>query len=117
MAKFQGATEDALGPFLGGTWWKKGGKIEGLVQGTFETSNGMSYSVQLRKPINLDGEDRTVVSLGNLTGFVAAMRAARLPNGEMIAGDVFILECTGITKANRPGYSDQPNFKITVDRN
>ncbi|PWT73856.1 MAG: hypothetical protein C5B59_12390 [Bacteroidetes bacterium] len=119
MMRFQGTTEQAGGTFLGADFWEKGVKIAGVVSGTFETSNGTSYSVMLREPVKVKGAngkptEEKSVSIGSMKGFLMALRAAGVPNQELLAGDVIVLECTGKTPTNKG--NDQVNFKVLVDR-
>jgi hypothetical protein len=112
--KFQGSTEDAGGGFLGSDFWKKGVRIEGVVTGTFETSTGLAWSIRLNKEVSVDGEKTDRVSIGGLKGFAMALRAAGVPDGELLTGDGIIAECTGTTPTGKG--NDQINFKILVDR-
>lgn len=114
MAKFTGTTEQAGGSFLGSDFWKKGTRIEGVIQGQFETSVGMSYSIALNKPVKVNGKNEDVVSIGGLKGFKMALRAAGVPNEELLTGDAVIVECTGTTPTDKG--NDQINFKVLVDR-
>jgi hypothetical protein len=111
---FQGSTEQAGGGFLGADFWKKGTKVEGVVTGTFETSTGLAYSLHLNKEINLDGEKTDRISIGGLKGFFMALRAAGVPDGELLTGDGIIAECTGMTPSGKG--SDMINFKVLVNR-
>jgi len=114
MTKFQGKTEDAGGAFLGADFWKKGTKVEGVITGTFETSTGRAYSLNLKKPVKINGKDEDMVSLGGLKGMLMALRAAGVPDQELLVGDAIILECTGFTETNKG--NDQVNFKAFVER-
>jgi hypothetical protein len=111
---FQGSTEQAGGGFLGADFWKKGMKIEGVITGQFETSTGLAYSVHLTKEVQLNGEKVDRVSIGGLKGFQMAVRAAGVPDGELLTGDAIIVECTGFQKTNKG--NDQINFKVLVNR-
>ena len=114
MGKYTGTKEQAGGSFLGADFWKKGVRIEGVVTGTFETSVGMSYSIALNKAVKLDGKDEEHVSIGGLKGLRMALRAAGLPDQELVTGDAIIIECTGKTPTDKG--NDQINFKVLVDR-
>lgn len=114
--RFQGSTEQAGGSFLGSDFWKKGTRIEGLVTGSFETGNGRAYSVTLTKEVTVGDKKEDKISIGGLKGFNMALRAAGVPDSELEANDMIIVECTGFTKSDKPGYSDQINFKVLVDR-
>jgi hypothetical protein len=111
---FQGSTEQAGGGFLGADFWKKGTKVEGVVTGQFETSTGLAYSLHLNKEVNLDGEKTDRVSIGGLKGFLMALRAAGVPDGELLTGDAIIAECTGTSPSGKG--SDMINFKVLVNR-
>jgi hypothetical protein len=108
---FEGSTREA--PFLGAEFWKKGKRIEGQVEYVFQTQNGPSSAIQLQKPVQLNGKSVELVSIGNLKGFMQALRDANVPNG-LQAGDLIILECIGTTETTKG--NPQINFKIAVRR-
>jgi hypothetical protein len=112
--QFSGATEDAGGQFLGAAFWKKGVKIEGVVTAIFETSIGENYAIHLTKPTTVDGEKTDSVSIGGLKGFAMALRAAKIPNQELLIHDMVIIECTGFTPTEKG--NPQINFKVAVRR-
>ena len=116
MPRFTGNTEEAGGTFLGADFWKKGVTVEGVITGTFQTSTGEAYSLTLRKPVKVNGEEEEKVSIGGLKGFLMALRAAGVPDQQLQVGDAVMIMCTGTTKAEKVGYNDQINFKVTVDR-
>lgn len=116
--RFTGSTEDAGGVFLGADFWKKGTKVEGVVQGNFMTSNGLAYNLSLKKPVKVNGEEESKVSIGNMKGFLMALRAGGIPiiDGDpaLLVGDALIIECTGTTPTTKG--NDQVNFKVLVER-
>lgn len=114
MTRFQGSTEEAGGQFLGASFWKKGVRIEGIVTGSFETANGPSSSIRLNKPVKLNGDMHENVSIGNMKGFMMALRAAGVPDAVLETGDAIVVECTGTTPTDKG--NDQVNFKVLVDR-
>ena len=113
---FTGETKDAGGQFLGAEFWKKGTRVEGVVQGTFETSNGLSYSLHLTKKVKVDGADVDRVSVGALKGFRMALQAAGVPNSELLAGDAVIIECTGLDDSTKSKGNAMVQFKVLVNR-
>jgi hypothetical protein len=112
--KFAGSTADAGGKFLGASFWKKGVRVEGAVTGTFDTQNGKSWSLKLTKAVKVGDSMETKVSIGNMKGFLMALRASGVPGGELLVGDDVIIECTGTTPTNKG--NDQVNFNVLVDR-
>ena len=110
--RFQGTTQEAGGKFLGADFWKKGVRIEGRVFGSFDTENGTSYNVHLKKPVKIDGEETDRVAIGALKGFGMALRASGAE--ELQVNDLIVLECTGTTPTNKG--NDQIDFKLLVDR-
>ena len=114
MARFKGSTEEAGGSFLGADFWKKGVRVEGQITGSFETGIGRSYSLTLKNPVTIEGEKQERVSIGGLKGLNMALRAAGVPDQELLAGDAVIIECTGTTPTDKG--NPQINFKVLVDR-
>jgi hypothetical protein len=112
--RFQGSTGEAGGQFLGADFWKKGTRIEGQVTGSFQTANGLSWSLRLKKAVKINGNELSDVSIGNMKGFLMALRAAGVPDQELLAGDAVVIECTGTTPTDKG--NDQVNFKVLVDR-
>lgn len=114
--KYAGSTANAGGKFLGSPFWKKGVQIEGTVTGQFATSSGPATSLKLFKGVSVDGKSEDNVSIGNMKGFLMAVRAAGVPNGELKTGDSVLIRCTGFEKNDKPGYSDMVLFEVVVDR-
>lgn len=110
---FGGNTKDASSPILGAKLWKKGMKIEGTVQRTFETQNGTCYEISLKSgPMTVNGERTKKVSIGALKGFHMALNAAGLDTLEV--NDMVILECLGTTETTKG--NPRVDFKIAVAR-
>ena len=112
-------------PFLSAGFWEKGTAITCEVLSVHKSSNGPYVAAELISPPSLqleDGEgnltDHSVIRLGNLAGISLARRAALrdAKNKAFEVGDVVELKCTGITPASKEGYSDSPNFEISIDR-
>jgi hypothetical protein len=114
MAIFKGTTEDAGGQFLGSEFWKKGVRIEGTITGSFQTEIGTSYSLSLKNQVQVNGKKEDKVSIGGLKGLNMALRAAGIPNQELLPGDAVVIECTGTTPTDKG--NPQINFKVLVDR-
>lgn len=114
MAQFVGKTSQASSVMLGAQFWKKGIRIEGTVEGAFQTTNGQCYNVRLKKPVKVNGHDETLVSIGALKGFNMALQAAGVPNQELKANDKIILECTGVTDVQKG--SPRVDFTVAIDR-
>lgn len=112
--KFNGTTEQAKAPILSADFWKKGVTVEGMVTGSYQTRNGVCYEITLRKPIKVNGHDEEKVSIGGLKGFEMALRASGADRLEV--DDAVIIKCTGLTPAEKKGYSAMVNFDVSIDR-
>lgn len=113
---FKGRTEDAEAPFLTADFWREGVVIRGAVEKLFNTklNNMPCYVLNLEDPIEVGGESQDRVSVGNMAGFQMAMQAAGVT--QLRAKDIIELECTGVKKSKKEGYSDRVNFDLKVTR-
>lgn len=115
---FQGKTEDAEAPFLTAGFWREGTAIRGEVIKLFTThqekGDSQCYTVQLDDPVELDGEEYERVSIGSSGGLLMALSAAKV--NKLLLRDKIELECTGMKKAKKEGYSDRVNFSLKVIR-
>jgi hypothetical protein len=112
MAMFKGRTSDAQCPILGATFWKKGIKIEGKVNRTFETANGTCFEISLKTPVKVNGALEKKVGLGGMKGLHMALNASGVENFEI--GDAVIIECTGSTPTNKG--NPRVDFNVAVNR-
>lgn len=113
---FTGKTEDAEAPFLTAEFWKEGTRIRGVVEKLFTTklNNDPCYVLTLEDPVEVDGQSEERVSVGNMAGFKMAMQVAGVPR--LLPRDIVEMECTGVKKSKKEGYSDRVNFELTVTR-
>jgi len=111
---FAGRTEDVEGVNLDSTFWRQGRAIVGRVKLVKMFNNERSYVIELDEAVGVDGQEETVVAIGNLSGFKMALQAARLDGLRL--GDRVTVECTGFKKATKEGYSDRINFAVSVKR-
>ena len=116
MTACKGSSEQGYGPFLGAGFWKEGVTITGEVLWPFDSENGRCYSLQLVKPVELDGEPYDTVAVGALRGFVAAVRAALRKSNphELRAGDKVVIQCTGSRSTGKE--SEMVMFDVEVTR-
>lgn len=113
MAKpIKGRTEDAEARFLDASFWKKGVRIVGFVDRSFQTVNGECYVLVLQDPAEIDGESEEKVSIGAMKGFQMALQAANYP--KLHKGDLLVAECTGLTTPKKEGHSPRVNFAIEI---
>jgi hypothetical protein len=113
MAKpITGRTEDAEAPFLDAAFWKKGLRIVGFVDRSFQTQNGECYVLVLQDPVEIDGEPEEKVSIGAMKGFQMALQAANYP--KLHKGDLLVAECTGLTAPKKEGHSPRVNFAVEI---
>jgi hypothetical protein len=109
---YTGKTTDAGSLILGASFWSKGMKIEGTVTRNFETANGTCYEIHLNKPVQINGENARIVSVGNLKGFQMALNAAGLETLEN--GDKIVLGCVGTTSTGKG--NPRIDFQLAVSR-
>jgi hypothetical protein len=116
--------EAANAPFLKASFWQAGTKIRGEVLSFHKSDNGNYLAVRLEAPEFVevydnagDLQQHSVVRLGNLAGVNDARKAClrKYKKPYLVVGDVFELECTGITPAEKEGYSDSPRFEMGVE--
>lgn len=122
MAKtFTGSTENQQGVLLDADFWKQGQVIQGKITGQFQTPNGTCYNVLLKEPMEVKGAktDKVVIG-GNLKGLNMALIDAGLPTRDgvaiLLAGDLVMFQCTGVTPSRSKEHSDMLNFKVSVSR-
>lgn len=123
-------------PFLNAKFWEEGVQIAARVLTTHKSSNGPYVCVRLLDAqdaaeffpevdcsnvpgvLEVEGEEVVCVRIGNLAGItlarMEALSGAKKKYFEV--GDVVFFACTGITKAEKEGHSDSPNFYIEVAR-
>jgi hypothetical protein len=124
MAHFSGKTDGASAPILSAKFWKKGTQVIGKVLRSFETDNGICYTIQLKRPLSVNrkftfpAENKTEtlerVSVGSLKGFDMALQSSGVPNGKLQYGDEVQISCTGTTPTQKG--NDQINFDVQVER-
>jgi hypothetical protein len=107
-----GRTEDAEAPFLDAAFWKKGVRIVGFVDRSFQTQNGECYVVVLDEAVEIDGELEEKVSIGAMKGFQMALQAANYP--KLHKGDLLVAECTGLTPPKKENHSPRVNFAVEI---
>lgn len=113
MAKrFTGKTEDADAPFLGAEYWQEGKTVSGKVAHIFQSNNGPCYVLSPVDGAQIDGDTLESCTIGNLTGFNMALRAAGLD--KLLVGDMVSLECTGLHQTGKGNA--RPNFQVEVIR-
>lgn len=115
---FEGRTLDADAPFLSGEFWTQGKMVTGEVVRIYPTEmegkQSLAYVLSLQEPVEIDGEDWELVSIGNLSGFKLAMLGAGLER--LFLKDLVELECQSIKPAKKATFSPRPNFRIKVTR-
>jgi len=112
VATFKGKTSDAQSPLLGADFWKKGVRIEGVIQREFSMQTGPGYEISLRTPVKVAGAMEKKVSIGALKGLKMALNAAGVEDWQV--GDKVVIECTGSTKTTKG--NDRVDFAIALDR-
>lgn len=124
MTTFSGSTKDANAPILAAGFWKKGKQIIGKVVRSFQTDNGLCYTIETSKPTEVDRvntyprgkgiEQLPRVSVGSLKGFEMALQTSGIPDGKLLPGDRVQITCTGKTPSGKG--SDQVDFDVQIDR-
>jgi hypothetical protein len=124
MTQYDGNSQDVSAPILSADYWKKGTQISGTVIRSFKTSNGVCYTIELKKPIKVNRqhtypkESKTEslfkVSVGSLKGFEMALQASGIPEGKLQSNDKVEITCTGKTPTNKG--NPQVDFTIKIDR-
>jgi hypothetical protein len=114
---WKGHSSDIAVPLLGAEFWKVGTVVSGVLEGRRDQKvGGMAYRLTLDTPVSLDGEEVTEVELPSLTGIKNALESIRLQGYQLKRGDLWRVECEGIKKAKKEGFSDSPEFEIGVIR-
>jgi hypothetical protein len=118
MAKsITGRTEDAVNPFLGADFWKKGVSVKGFVERTFQIPGqaGDCFTLALSEPVEIGDLSEEIVNIGGLKGFQMALQST---NYHLRKGDFVELECTGMEELTpekkKKGHSPRINFKIAI---
>jgi hypothetical protein len=122
--QFKGRTEDAKAPILGAKFWIKGASISGEVVSEFQTQNGPCWTIKPLRPVQVPGEvlnppqqgRQTLdhISIGNMAGFLMALRAAGIPDAKLLAGDRVWITATGETPTEKG--NPMINFDVEVNR-
>ena len=114
---WSGRSDEIAVPMLGAEFWKDGTEVSGVLDGVREQKvGGVAYRVVLDVPVVVDGEEEGVVEIPTLAGIKYAMLALRSKGYQHRKGDLWRVTCTGVRKARKEGYSDSPEFDISVIR-
>ena len=112
-----GHSSDIAVPLLGAEFWKEGTEVSGVLEGRREQKvGGAAFRVTLDTPVTIDGEEVTEVELPSLTRIKNALESLRVQGYQAKKGDLWSVQCEGIKKAKKEGFSDSPEFKIAVIR-
>ncbi len=130
-------TTQESGAMLGAKWWAEGDTIACIYQREFETKFGLGHEFLLVQPAtltvfvdeygstykkqpddNAHGVDKTLTrfAMPPLAGFdmaVQDLEANGFPGFRQ--GDRCVITCIGIQKGTTVGFSDMPEFTISVD--
>jgi len=102
---------------LGADFWKEGTEIEGALEGKRDQKiGGAAYRLTLDVPVTIDGEEVTEVELPSLTGIKYALESLRGKGYQLKKGDLWRVRCEGVKRAKKEGFSDSPEFQISVMR-
>ena len=111
---FKGSSTNAGAPFLGSDFWKKDVSIAGEVERVFVIEGRHNWTLQLSKPVEIEGERCDRVNVSESAGIRMAMQDARLR--DLREGDQLTLVCTGETPSKNPKKSPRIDFEIAVSR-
>src|SRR5216684_779550 len=112
-----GHSSDIAVPLLGAEFWKDGTEISGVLEGRRDQKiGGAAFRLTLDTPVTIDGDEVTEVELPSLTGIKNALESLRVQGYQMKKGDLWRVRCEGIKKAKKEGFSDSPEFGISVIR-
>jgi len=112
-----GRSDEIAVPLLGAEFWKEGTEIAGVLEGKRDQSvGGSAYRLTLDVPVTIDGEEATEIELPSLTGIKNALESLRGKGYQLKKGDLWRVRCEGIKKAKKEGFSDSPEFGISVIR-
>jgi hypothetical protein len=112
-----GRSDDIAVPLLGAEHWKEGTTVSGVLDGVREQKiGGRAFRLVLDSPVSFDGEDADIVELPSLTGIKNAVQSLQLKGYQLKKGDLWEIECVGIKKAKKEGFSDSPEFELRVIR-
>jgi hypothetical protein len=112
-----GRSDDIEVPLLGAEFWKEGTEISGVLEGRRDQKvGGAAFRLTLDAPVTIDSEEVTEVEMPSLTGFKNALESLRLQGYQLKKGDLWRLRCEGIKKAKKEGFSDSPEFELSIIR-
>jgi len=109
--KATGSTEEGLSKFLPASFFRKGVTLAGKVVRIGENENGRHCVIALLKPVEVDGEEHSMVSIG-LSGFFLAYQATGY--APPLAKDTIAVECTGRRDTGKE--SEMVTFKVSLER-
>ncbi len=117
VQSWEGHSSDIAVPLLGAEFWKDGTEISGVLEGRRDQKiGGAAFRLTLDTPVTIDGEEVTEVELPGLTGIKNALESLRVQGYQAKKGDLWRVRCEGIKKAKKEGFSDSPEFEISVIR-
>ena len=112
-----GRSDEVAVPMLGGEYWVEGKQVEGVFESVREQKiGGFAYRLTLDVAVLVDGEQAEVVEIPSLTGIKNAIQSLREKGYSFRRGDLWRVQCVGIKKAKKEGFSDSPAFEIGVIR-
>lgn len=114
---WMGRSDEIAVPLLGAEFWTEGREVSGTFEGFREQKvGGPAFKLTLDTPVTLDGEEVEVVEVPSLTGIRYALQSLRQKDYQSRKGDNWRVQCVGIKKARKEGFSDSPEFQIDVIR-
>lgn len=117
VQSWTGRSDEIAVPLLGAEFWKEGTEVSGVLENRREQKvGGPAYRLTLDAAVSIDGEDVSVVEIPSLTGIRNSLEALRLKGYTLKRGDLWRVQCVGITKAKKEDFSDSPQFQIDVIR-
>jgi hypothetical protein len=112
-----GRSDEIAVPLLGAEFWQEGKSVAGVFDGARDQKvGGAAFRLVLDDALVIDGEEEPVVELPSLTGVKNAIQALRLKGYQLRKGDLWSVQCVGVKKARKEGFSDSPEFQIDVIR-
>jgi hypothetical protein len=114
---WRGRSDDISVPLLSAEFWTEGREVAGTFEGAREQKiGGVAFKLALDVPVTVDGEEVSLVELPSLTGVKNAIQSMRNQGYQFRPGDMWRVQCVGIRKAKKEGFSDSPEFQIDVIR-